>query len=86
MWVTSAAKVVVPGMSVRNMHMNARLLPRKKEETKLPVANNGGCHAITVTKLFAIKRLTQFEMTFGDTFHHLGEVSDRMPETAGVFA
>ena len=32
------------------------------------------------------KRLTQLEMTFGDTLHHLGEVSDRMQETAGVFA
>jgi hypothetical protein len=25
-------------------------------------------------------------MTFGDTLHHLGEVSSRMQETAGVFA
>ena len=32
------------------------------------------------------KRLTQLEMTFGDTLHHLGEVSDRMLDTAGVFA
>ena len=32
------------------------------------------------------KRLTQMEMTFGDTLHHLGEVSDRMQATAGVFA
>jgi len=32
------------------------------------------------------KRLTQMEMTFGDTLHHLGEVSTRMEETAGVFA
>jgi len=32
------------------------------------------------------KKLTQLEMTFGDTFHHLGEVSSRMQETAGVFA
>ena len=32
------------------------------------------------------KRLTQMEMTFGDTLHHLGEVSDRMQDTAGVFA
>ena len=32
------------------------------------------------------KRLTQLEMTFGDTLHHLGEVSDRMQDTAGVFA
>ena len=32
------------------------------------------------------KRLTQMEMTFGDTLHHLGEVSNRMEETAGVFA
>ena len=32
------------------------------------------------------KRLTQMEMTFGDTLHHLGEVSNRMQETAGVFA
>ena len=71
-------------MLVRNMHMNARLLPRKKEKTKLTVANNGGCHAVTVTNLFASKRLTQLEMTFGDTLHHLGEVSDRMRGTAGV--
>ncbi|UUX94078.1 acyl-CoA dehydrogenase family protein [Aquabacterium sp. J223] len=32
------------------------------------------------------KRLTCMEMTFGDTMHHLGEVSARMQETAGVFA
>ncbi len=32
------------------------------------------------------KRLTQMEMTFGDTLRHLGEVSARMEETAGVFA
>jgi alkylation response protein AidB-like acyl-CoA dehydrogenase len=32
------------------------------------------------------KRLTQLEMTFGDTLHHLGEVSNSMQETAGVFA
>ncbi len=32
------------------------------------------------------KKLTQLEMTFGDTLHHLGEVSARMPDTAGVFA
>lgn len=32
------------------------------------------------------KRLTQLEMTFGDTLHHLGEVSERMQDTAGVFA
>ena len=32
------------------------------------------------------KRLTQMEMTFGDTQHHLGEVSDRMQDSAGVFA
>ena len=32
------------------------------------------------------KRLTVMEMTFGDTLHHLGEVSARMQETAGVFA
>jgi alkylation response protein AidB-like acyl-CoA dehydrogenase len=32
------------------------------------------------------KSLTQLEMTFGDTLHHLGEVSQRMDETAGVFA
>ncbi|QIL69999.1 acyl-CoA dehydrogenase [Diaphorobacter sp. HDW4B] len=31
------------------------------------------------------KALTQLEMTFGDTLHHLGQVSDRMKETAGVF-
>ena len=32
------------------------------------------------------KRLTQLEMTYGDTLHHLGEVSAGMQETAGVFA
>ena len=32
------------------------------------------------------KRLTQLEMTFGDTLHHLGEVSRRMQDSAGVFA
>lgn len=32
------------------------------------------------------KKLTQMEMTFGDTLHHLGEVSSRMQDTAGVFA
>ena len=32
------------------------------------------------------KKLTQLEMTFGDTLHHLGEVSARMQDTAGVFS
>jgi alkylation response protein AidB-like acyl-CoA dehydrogenase len=32
------------------------------------------------------KRLTMLEMSLGDTLHHLGEVSARMKETAGVFA
>jgi alkylation response protein AidB-like acyl-CoA dehydrogenase len=32
------------------------------------------------------KHLTQLEMAFGDTLHHLGEVSSRMQDTAGVFA
>jgi alkylation response protein AidB-like acyl-CoA dehydrogenase len=32
------------------------------------------------------KKLTQLELTFGDTLHHLGEVSSRMQDTAGVFA
>ena len=32
------------------------------------------------------KKLTQLEMTFGDTLHHLGEVSARMEDTAGVFS
>lgn len=32
------------------------------------------------------KKLTQLEMTFGDTLHHLGEVSGQMQDTAGVFA
>ncbi len=32
------------------------------------------------------KRLTVLEMSFGDTLHHLGEVSARMQDTAGVFA
>ncbi|RZL87949.1 MAG: acyl-CoA dehydrogenase [Variovorax sp.] len=32
------------------------------------------------------RKLTQLELTFGDTLHHLGEVSARMQDTAGVFA
>lgn len=32
------------------------------------------------------KKLAQLEMSFGDTLHHLGQVSERMQETAGVFA
>ena len=32
------------------------------------------------------KKLTQLELSFGDTLHHLGEVSERMQDTAGVFA
>jgi alkylation response protein AidB-like acyl-CoA dehydrogenase len=32
------------------------------------------------------KTLTQLEMSFGDTMHHLGEVSAHMQESAGVFA
>ena len=32
------------------------------------------------------KRLTQLEMVFGDSLHHLGEVSARMQDSAGVFA
>ncbi len=32
------------------------------------------------------KKLTQLEMSWGDTLHHLGEVSERMQDTAGVFA
>jgi len=32
------------------------------------------------------KRLTMLEVTYGDTLHHLGEVSARMQDTAGVFA
>lgn len=32
------------------------------------------------------KKLTQLEIRFGDTLHHLGEVSGRMQDTAGVFA
>ena len=32
------------------------------------------------------KKLTQLEISWGDTLHHLGEVSARMEETAGVFA
>jgi alkylation response protein AidB-like acyl-CoA dehydrogenase len=32
------------------------------------------------------KKLTQLEMTFGDSLHHLSEVSTRMQDTAGVFA
>jgi alkylation response protein AidB-like acyl-CoA dehydrogenase len=32
------------------------------------------------------KKLTQLELAYGDTLHHLGEVSERMQDTAGVFA
>ncbi|MEI6802215.1 MAG: acyl-CoA dehydrogenase family protein [Burkholderiales bacterium] len=32
------------------------------------------------------KKLTQLELTFGDSMHHLGEVCTRMQDTAGVFA
>ncbi len=32
------------------------------------------------------KKLTQLEMTFGDSLHQLGEVTARMQDTAGVFA
>ena len=32
------------------------------------------------------KSLTQLEMSWGDTLHHLGQVSQRMTDTAGVFA
>jgi alkylation response protein AidB-like acyl-CoA dehydrogenase len=32
------------------------------------------------------KRLTMLELTLGDTLHHLGQVSARMQDTAGVFA
>jgi alkylation response protein AidB-like acyl-CoA dehydrogenase len=32
------------------------------------------------------RKLTQLELQYGDTLHHLGEVSERMQDTAGVFA
>lgn len=32
------------------------------------------------------KKLTQLDLAWGDTLHHLGEVSQRMQDTAGVFA
>ena len=32
------------------------------------------------------KKLTQLEMTAGDTLHHLGQVSDGLQDSAGVFA
>ena len=32
------------------------------------------------------KRLTCMELQFGDTLHHLAEVSARMQDSAGVFA
>ena len=32
------------------------------------------------------KKLTQLEITFGDSLHHLGQVSGRMQAAAGVFA
>ena len=45
---------------------------------------NGVTDEYAVSHYF--KRLTQMEMTFGDTLYHLGEVSDRMQDSAGVFA
>ena len=44
-------------VSVRNVYMNASLLPRKKEETKLPVSNDSRRHGGTVTNLLP-SRLT----------------------------
>ena len=32
------------------------------------------------------RKLTELELSFGDTLHHLSEVSERMQDTAGVFA
>ena len=32
------------------------------------------------------KRLAMMELSYGDTLHHLGEVSARLQDTAGVFA
>ena len=32
------------------------------------------------------KKLMQLELTYGDTLHHLGDVSKRMQETDGVFS
>ena len=32
------------------------------------------------------KYLTQLELCWGDTLHHLGQVSEPMQDTAGVFA
>jgi alkylation response protein AidB-like acyl-CoA dehydrogenase len=32
------------------------------------------------------KRLTMIELAYGDTLHHIGEVSARLQDTAGVFA
>ncbi len=32
------------------------------------------------------RKLTQLEISFGDSLHHLGQVSARMQDTAGVFA
>ena len=44
---------------------------------------------VGVTDEYAVahyfKRLTQMEMSFGDSLHHLGEVSDRLQDNAGVF-
>lgn len=48
------------------------------------------CGGIGVTDEYIVshyfKTLTQLEMGWGDTLHHLGEVSSRMQDTAGVFA
>ena len=40
-------------VSVRNMHMDARLFTRKEEEAKLTVAHNGWCRTGTLTNFLS---------------------------------
>jgi len=65
----------------------ALLLDSQLLSAKLAIQLHGG---IGVTDEYVashyFKRLTVLELQFGDTLHHLGEVSARMQETAGVFA
>lgn len=44
----------------------------------------GVTRAATISHCF--KALTQLEMTFGDSLHHLGVVSSQMQDSAGVFS
>lgn len=47
------ASMVDFAVSVRNMHMDARLFTRKEEEAKLTVAHNGWCRTGTLTNFLS---------------------------------